>query len=446
MVRDRRASHDAVMTEPSGLGPNGDRAVNDVVRRLRRRPADRVIGGVAGGLADYLNIDPLLVRASFVGLMLFGGAGLVLYVVSWLLIPAGGRDRSIVQDWFAWLSSRLGNRTAILAVLVLALVAFWLAGEAQPCLVYLDEVPYTGQCVDRGYGWFSGFELVGLRNAGLIAIAIIVTGFLVLRWRDGSGRPPGGAGVAASWSAPADATEASGPARTVDSGRGTAPLNDASRLGAPSVPSPWVAPARVPRPWSPLGWYALAAALVAVGVLAIVGNLPGLRVGLGQYFGAGLSVLGLGLVVGAWWGRARLLIAMGVVLLPFAVTAAFINVPLAGGYGEQTFHPQTVGELRPEYRLAVGEIYLDLTGLDSAEPITVSASVGVGRLIVLVRDDARLTVDARVSGGRISLLGGRQVGTGLADRVERAMGTGPLIVLTLESGIGQVLVESAGEG
>src|SRR3989337_383835 len=59
-------------------------------RLLRRRTSDRVIGGVAGGLGDYFNIDPLLVRIGFVGLMIFGGAGLVLYVVAWLLIPAHG--------------------------------------------------------------------------------------------------------------------------------------------------------------------------------------------------------------------------------------------------------------------------------------------------------------------------------------------------------------------
>ena len=61
-------------------------------RLLRRRATDRVIGGVAAGIADYLNIDPVLVRAIFVGLVIFGGAGLVLYLGAWLLIPIEGRD------------------------------------------------------------------------------------------------------------------------------------------------------------------------------------------------------------------------------------------------------------------------------------------------------------------------------------------------------------------
>ena len=43
-------------------------------------------------MADYLNVDPLLIRAGFAALMIFGGAGLVLYVVGWLLIPLEQRN------------------------------------------------------------------------------------------------------------------------------------------------------------------------------------------------------------------------------------------------------------------------------------------------------------------------------------------------------------------
>jgi phage shock protein PspC (stress-responsive transcriptional regulator) len=416
----------ARMTEHQEPASPDDTTVSEP-RQLRRRVADRVIGGVAGGIADYLNIDPLLVRASLVGLMIFGGAGLVLYVVAWLLIPVDGRDASIVQDWFAWLSRRIGRRTAVLGLVFMAVVAIWVLGESQPCLVYLDD-PYTGECIDMGYGWLSGFELVGMRNTALVAIAVIFIGFVVVRWRDGSSRAPG---------------SAVGPMPSDTARLGTAPVLGGATEAAP-VPamSPQVVAAPVRRPRSPLEWYVLAAVLVSIGLLAIVANMPDQRVGPGQYFGAGLGALGIGLVVGAWWGRARPLIALGVLVLPFAVTAALINVPIEGGYGEQMFHPQAVGELRPAYRLAAGEIFLDLTDLDSSEPVVLEASVGVGRLIVIVPQDARLTIDARVSGGRLSLFGGRQVGTGLADRIDRSTGAGTLITLTLATGIGEVLVTS----
>ena len=67
-------------------------------RLLRRRATDRVIGGVAAGIADYLNVDPVLIRAAFVGLVIFGGAGLVLYLGAWLLIPVEGHDESPLEQ------------------------------------------------------------------------------------------------------------------------------------------------------------------------------------------------------------------------------------------------------------------------------------------------------------------------------------------------------------
>ena len=417
------------MTDQPGLVPPAEGSGSQT-RRLRRRTADRVIGGVAGGIGDYLNIDPLLVRASFVGLMIFGGAGLVLYVVAWVLIPAERREASIVQDWFAWLTARVGSRTAILAVVLFTLAVIWAAGETQPCMVSLDTGESIGQCASRGFGWLSGIEPVTLRDAALLAIIVIVIGFVVLRWRDGSG------GRAGSGQEPGSVTASP----TVPS-----PVPAAAEPYHPARQAS-VAAAAIPRPRSPLGWYAAASALVAVGLLAIVGSMPGLRVQAGQYFGAALAALGLALVVGAWWGRARALILLGLLLLPTALAASFLTVPLDGGFGEQMFRPQTVGELRPSYRLTSGETYLDLSGLSSSQPITIEASVGVGRLVVLVPRDARLKMDARVNFGRLSLFGGRQVGTSLADRVERETGTGPELILNLETGIGEVLVDTAQGG
>ncbi len=56
-------------------------------RVLRRSREDRVIAGVCGGLGRYLGIDPVLLRIAFVVLALAGGGGVLLYLVSWVLIP-----------------------------------------------------------------------------------------------------------------------------------------------------------------------------------------------------------------------------------------------------------------------------------------------------------------------------------------------------------------------
>lgn len=56
-------------------------------KRLLRSRNDRIIAGVAGGIATTLNIDPLLVRIGFLALGLLNGFGLLVYVALWLLVP-----------------------------------------------------------------------------------------------------------------------------------------------------------------------------------------------------------------------------------------------------------------------------------------------------------------------------------------------------------------------
>lgn len=56
-------------------------------RRLYRSENDRMIGGVCGGLGDYLDIDPTLVRIIFVALALMGGPGLLIYLILLIVVP-----------------------------------------------------------------------------------------------------------------------------------------------------------------------------------------------------------------------------------------------------------------------------------------------------------------------------------------------------------------------
>src|SRR5215218_3116461 len=57
-------------------------------RRLTRSSSDTVLGGVAGGLGRYFDIDPIIFRIGFVVLTLAGGAGVLAYIAAWLLVPA----------------------------------------------------------------------------------------------------------------------------------------------------------------------------------------------------------------------------------------------------------------------------------------------------------------------------------------------------------------------
>jgi phage shock protein C len=71
------------------------------VRQLRRSGEDRMLAGVAGGLARYLGVDVTLVRVVIAALALFTGAGVPLYVAAWLLIPADGEEQSVAAAWLA---------------------------------------------------------------------------------------------------------------------------------------------------------------------------------------------------------------------------------------------------------------------------------------------------------------------------------------------------------
>jgi phage shock protein PspC (stress-responsive transcriptional regulator) len=58
-------------------------------RPLRRSGTEKMFGGVCGGLAEYSGVDPVLWRVGFVGLTLAGGAGVVVYLLLWVLMPSG---------------------------------------------------------------------------------------------------------------------------------------------------------------------------------------------------------------------------------------------------------------------------------------------------------------------------------------------------------------------
>jgi phage shock protein PspC (stress-responsive transcriptional regulator) len=73
---------------------------------LRRSYQDRMLGGVAGGLARYFGVDPMIVRIAFVVLTVVGGAGIPLYLAGLLLIPDEGSDQSIASSVIESLQSR----------------------------------------------------------------------------------------------------------------------------------------------------------------------------------------------------------------------------------------------------------------------------------------------------------------------------------------------------
>jgi phage shock protein PspC (stress-responsive transcriptional regulator) len=443
-------------------------------RLLRRRTADRVIGGVAGGLGDYFNVDPLLIRIGFVGLIIFGGAGLVLYLIAWLLMPAEGRDASPVEALFRWIGltpQRIG----------------WI-GLVVAAILVISSLPVGGP-LDGSGNLYIG-PLPAIDGPVLFwAVVVVGVGYLLIRRRE---TPPATAGVAEEQ----DKSTVDGLIRRVGltSGRiitfavvgvavillinswnlnipgdggllwavgvlvvgfflirrpDTAPTVSAF-ASAPAVIAPPRAPA-VRRPPSPLAWYVYAAVLIAVGLLALVSQMGNVEVAPGQFFGAALAILGIGLVVGAWWGRARILILLALLLIPLAVAASFITAPLEGGIGGMRFTPANAAELRDEYRMMGGTLILDLTDLSIGRgPVRIAASMAVGQLVVILPPDASVELRARIGAGQVTifdaygaktLLG--DAGTSLDERYVRHKAFGPTYVLDLEGGIGEVFVTNS---
>lgn len=356
-------------------------------RQLRRRTSDRVIGGVAGGLGDYFNVDPLLIRIGFVGLMLFGGAGLVLYLVGWLLMPAEGHDKSPVEA----LLGRMGLTPRRIMWAAVGLVA---------AVIFISMYPIGGPFDGSGYLFIGP---LGIDPVAFWAVAVIVVGYLLIRRRETS---PATAGVAAT----------------------------------PAAIAPPRAPA-VRRPPSPLAWYGYAAVLLSVGLLALASQVAEVSVAPGQFFGAALIVLGVTLVVGTWWGRARILILVAILVVPVAILSSFVTAPLEGGIGDHRYVPVTAAEVRDEYRSLGGRTILDLTDLrTSPRTIQIAASVAIGQLVVILPEEASFELRARVGAGDSYVLGSQNVGTSLDSRYVRHHLNQTTYVLDLEMGIGEVFV------
>jgi phage shock protein PspC (stress-responsive transcriptional regulator) len=88
-------------------------------KRLTRSREDRVIGGVAGGLGRYFDIDPVFFRIGAVALAFVGGAGLLLYLAALLLIPSDDAARAEAGP------PRTRNRALVIAGVVVLLLVSW---------------------------------------------------------------------------------------------------------------------------------------------------------------------------------------------------------------------------------------------------------------------------------------------------------------------------------
>ena len=56
-------------------------------KRIKRSVTDKMIAGVCGGLGNYFDIDPTLIRLAFAFAVILGGAGILAYLIMWIIVP-----------------------------------------------------------------------------------------------------------------------------------------------------------------------------------------------------------------------------------------------------------------------------------------------------------------------------------------------------------------------
>ena len=119
--------------------------------KLYRSNTEKVFGGVCGGLADYLNIDVVILRIIFVLLALFGGGGVLIYIILWIAIPAQTAnytkikehlDAEIKADENPGASASRQSNTALGAGIILIIVGLlFLADRLMPYYDLIDFWP-----------------------------------------------------------------------------------------------------------------------------------------------------------------------------------------------------------------------------------------------------------------------------------------------------------------
>jgi phage shock protein C len=88
----------------TATGPEADAPAG--ARPLRRPIEDRMLAGVAAGVARFLGVDVAVVRIVLAVLAVVGGAGVPIYLAGWLLIPEEGAAQSIAGELIESLSAR----------------------------------------------------------------------------------------------------------------------------------------------------------------------------------------------------------------------------------------------------------------------------------------------------------------------------------------------------
>ena len=414
-------SPDPTAPDPTAPGPTAPPPGPATSGRppLARSRSDRKVAGVAGGIAAYLGIDPLILRIVIVVLTLFGGSGLLLYAAGWLLIPEEGEEHSEIERIIGRDRTR-GPSTGAVIVTVVGLI-----------------VLVTSLGVGAAFGrhwWFGGPDIWPL---------VVVGAVVALVWysrRDATTGQASGPPVA-----PPPTPPATGEAPTLVD----VPVGAAAAGGAPPAyiwPTPTPTPPPPPpaprpaRQRSVLGAITWWVALVAAGVMFLGDRTGAWHLHPVTFFAVLLAVVGAGLVVGAFVGRSRGLIALGILLSLVTALVAAVPAVGAGRTGTVTWTPASISAVPADgYSLAAGRATLDLSSTTMDASSEVQVQLGAGKLLVIVPQGVRIALHANLGVGTLRTPDGRHddgVGRQVNVVYQPSGATASTVTLTLRLDVG----------
>ncbi len=332
------------------------------------RPAQgrgRVFAGVCGAIARATNTDPVLWRVILVVLSLFGGVGVLLYLLGWILLPADG-DTAAPVEALIWRGRSSTSTTLTVIVAIIVLIAL-------------------------GVSFSERF------SPGVPGVILIVVAAILLLQDRRRPRPVESAPAPPPTISSVD-TPSGGAMSTPTAFAPYGPFSP-TPPSSPAPPEPAQRPARRPR--SRLGRLTFSIALLVVGVIALA-DLSGLSVPTATYLAAALAVIGLGMVVGAWYGRGRGLIGLGIIVS--LLLGAFGTLSLGRGFhgGDITWRPTSVSQVESSYDNQFGDGTLDLSAVDFAQaggPVNVHVGVHFGNLTVILPPNVDTDVTVKVQAG-----------------------------------------------
>ena len=133
-----------------------------------------------------------------------------------------------------------------------------------------------------------------------------------------------------------------------------------------------------------------------------------------------------------------LAVIAAIVVAAVSASFAWFNVSLGDGVGDRTETPTSIADVPARYELGIGSLRIDLTHLPANTPVDVNAHVGLGRLRIVVPQNATVALDTHVKAGRIDALGSRDRGRNA--RVDTNSGT---MKIDAEVGAGRIQIVRA---